>query len=233
MNNPINITFSGLVNKKIPGMHLGILSAENLIVTAHSARVDTGLAELEHFIKQKFTRERPASDPVVSAVRRMYRRIGWEPTQYRPSSEAMIRRILKGTGLYRINNLVDLANIVSTRYHLPMGLYDTAKINADIIVDVGGAGESYRGIFKELIHAEGKLVVRDRSGIFGNPTADSARTCIAPTTTRVLTIFFTPPEVEPNYLLQALTTLSETYQQECPGGRIQTGIVSAGTLKPK
>jgi DNA/RNA-binding domain of Phe-tRNA-synthetase-like protein len=146
----------------------------------------------------------------------MYRRIGWEPTQYRPAAEALIRRILKGTGLYRINNLVDLANIVSTRYHLPMGLYDLHKIDHPIVVDVGRAAESYQGIYKDLIHAEGKMVLRDVSGIFGNPTADSARTCIDSDTRSLVAIFFTPAEIEPSYLDQTLAALAALYQQECP-----------------
>ncbi len=221
MSSLIKITFSDLITARLPGMCLGNLLAENLTVTKQSSLVSSQSQELKQFILQKFADRPPSSDQVISAVRRMYRRIGWEPTQYRPAAEAMIRRILKGIGLYQINNLVDLANIVSTRFHLPMGLYDLNKIKPSLVVDVGRAGETYQGIYKELIHAEGKLVLRDGSGIFGNPTADSARTCIDPDTKGILAIFFTPAEIEQSYLDQTLAALAALYQQECPQCRIE------------
>lgn len=221
MSNRITLAFSETIKSKIPGMYLGNLIGGNLTVRDQSALVGLEIQSLVTFIKHKFAVIKPSADPVVSSVRRMYRRIGWEPTQYRPSSEAMIRRIIKGTGLYQVNNLVDLANITSTRYHLPMGLYDLKKVNGIITVDVGKADETYQGIFKDLIHAEGKLILRDRTGIFGNPTADSARTCIDENTTDLLATFFTPPEVEYSYLEQTFAFMLSLYQQECPGCRIE------------
>jgi DNA/RNA-binding domain of Phe-tRNA-synthetase-like protein len=228
MDQPLPVSFSALIAEKIPGMHLGILLTKKCTILIESDLVRSELNNLEQYIRQKFARERPAADPVVSAVRRMYRRIGWEPTQYRPSSEAMIRRILNRKGLYRINNLVDLANIVSTRYHLPMGLYDLDKIDTAVVVDVGRPGETYQGIFKELIHAEGKLILRDGSGIFGNPTADSARTCIDTASGNLLAVFFTPPEIELLYLENSLNTLAGLYRSECPDCTSITLIVQTG-----
>ena len=230
MSNPIQITFSELIQAKIPGMFLGNLIAGNLTVRKQSPLLSSEIQDLEHFIKLKFSVIRPSADPVVSAVRRLYRRIGWEPTQYRPSSEAMIRRIIKGTGLYGVNNLVDLANIASTRFHLPMGLYDLNKINGAIIVDVGKTDEAYQGIFKELIHAEGKLILRDTTGVFGNPTADSARTCIDESTKSLLATFFIPPEIEHSYLEQTLGFLTSLYQKECPESHIRFFCSRAGDL---
>ena len=48
-----------------------------------------------------------------------------------------------------------------------MGLYDTDKISGNIIADVGMADETYEGISKDIIHAHGKLILRDDNGIFG------------------------------------------------------------------
>ena len=124
----MNIEFSKIIQQKIPGLKLGLLENRNVEIKKESALVDEQYKELENFVKNKFAENPPSSDVVVSAVRRMYRKIGWEPTKYRPSSEAMIRRFLKDKGLYRINNFVDLGNVASTKYHLPMGLYDLDKI---------------------------------------------------------------------------------------------------------
>ncbi len=224
----MQISFSPLIQKKISGLKLGILAGKNLTVNNHSDLVRQQLSEVTIFIKEKFTDQPPSKDQVISAVRRMYRRIGWEPTQYRPSSEAMIRRFIKDKGLYRINNVVDLGNIVSTRFHLPMGLYDSDKVIGSIQVDVGQAGEKYEGISKNVIHANGKLVLRDDSGIFGNPTADSLRTSIQKNTTNVLSLFFTPPEVPDSWLEQTLDFLKNLYSRDCPQATFNRETIVSG-----
>ena len=117
-------------------------------------------------------------------------------------------------GLYNFlvtNNLVDYGNIVSARFHLPMGLYDVEKIKGAVVVDVGKEDENYRGISRSEIHANGKMILRDEQGIFGNPTADSLRTSITPKTTSALAVFFCPPEVCNEYIKQVLAALEKYY----------------------
>lgn len=207
-----NIEAIEIIKQKIGGLKLGLLFAEDCFVAAAGSEFEQFLAELETFLKNKFPDSKPSKDETVGHVRRMYRRIGWEPTHYRPSSEALARRILNGKGLYRINNLVDYGNLTSARFHLPMGLYDMHKIKGDILMDVGHDGESYCGISNPEIHAEGKLILRDETGIFGNPTADSLRTAITNETISALAVFFCPPEVEDEYLENTLNYLANFYK---------------------
>lgn len=227
MINNLKIYFTPTIQTKIPGLKIGILHASEFEVKIKSDFVSGQFVDLLKFIKNKFSEKPPSSDPVVSAVRRMYRRIGWEPTQYRPSSEAMIRRLLKDKGLYRINNAVDLGNVASTYFHIPMGLYDVDKLSGSISVDVGHDGEEYQGISKDVIHARGKLVLRDDEGVFGNPTADSSRTSIQKNTKNVLALFFSPPEIEDSYINQTLAYLKELYLSDSPGVVIEIEVVSS------
>jgi DNA/RNA-binding domain of Phe-tRNA-synthetase-like protein len=81
-------------------MKLGVLTAKAVRVSKSSPYVEAAFDQLYAFVQEKFAREAPSSDATVSAVRRMYRRIGWEPTRYRPSSEAMLRRILKNLTVF-------------------------------------------------------------------------------------------------------------------------------------
>jgi len=224
----ISINFSEQISGRITGITLGILFAGQIIVEKKPEKMKLAFQQLENDIKDEFRTSPPSAHPVVSAVRRMYRRIGWEPTQYRPSSEAMIRRLIKNKGLYHINNIVDLGNIASTRFHLPMGLYDYDKIAGTIQLDVGREEESYRGIGKEIIHAGGKLVLRDSEGVFGNPTADSKRTSITAKTTKVLAVFFTPPEVDQHWIEMTLAYLENLYKENCPQAAINKAYITAG-----
>lgn len=207
-----NIQITDVIHNKIPGLKLGLVEAHGVHVQKGEPRFDALFDELLREIKQNFTDHLLSSNEIIGHVRRMYRRVGWEPTKYRPSSEALARRILQNKGWYRINNVVDLGNLASAHAYLPMGLYDTDKIQGEIWLDVGKVNESYQGISRNEIHAEGKLILRDDLGIFGNPTADSKRTSINEDTKNILAVFFTPPEVTDVYLEQTLQILVEYYR---------------------
>lgn len=128
----------------------------------------------------------------TAAARALYRRFGVDPTRHRPSSEALLRRVRKGQGLPRLNSLVDVANVVSLRLQVPVGLYDLAQVRGPLTLRLGLEGESYTGISKETVNVEGRICVADSLGPCGNPSADSARTMITTHTEGAAWIFFLP-----------------------------------------
>jgi hypothetical protein len=65
--------------------------------------------------------------PETGETRKLYRAVGLDPTKTRPSSEALLRRIVKGKPLYRVHPLVDLFNLVSVTAQLSVGLYAAAR----------------------------------------------------------------------------------------------------------
>jgi DNA/RNA-binding domain of Phe-tRNA-synthetase-like protein len=144
----------------------------------------------------------------VAAVRTMYKRVGLDPTKTRPSSEALLRRVRKGDTLPRINSMVDVCNWCSLEFQLPYGLYDAQKIDGDVELRLGRAGESYAGIRKDDVHVDGRITLADRLGPFGNPTSDSARTMVTTATTRALLVVFAPREVDERRLFQVLDATS-------------------------
>ncbi len=132
----------------------------------------------------------------IGAVRTMYKRVGLDPTKTRPSSEALLRRVRKGDSLPRINSMVDVCNWCSLEFQLPYGLYDADRIDGDVQLRIGGAGESYAGIRKDDVHVDGRIALADAAGPFGNPTSDSARTMVTTATVRALLVVFAPREVD-------------------------------------
>jgi DNA/RNA-binding domain of Phe-tRNA-synthetase-like protein len=125
-------------------------------------------------------------------ARALYRRFGLDPTRHRPSSEALLRRVRRGEGLPRVNSLVDVANVVSLRLQVPIGLYDLDKAEGTLTLRLGRPGESYAGIRKESVKVGGRLCVADELGACGNPSSDSARTMITTDTDQAAWIFFLP-----------------------------------------
>ncbi len=129
----------------------------------------------------------------LKRARELYRKFGIDPTRVRPSSEALLRRMQKGEPLPRINSLVDVANAMSVQLQVPVGLYDLGKVVGDeLVIRLGGKGESYEGIGKEKVNVAGRICVADKEGPCGNPSADSARTMITTETESAAWIYFLP-----------------------------------------
>ena len=124
----------------------------------------------------------PAEIEGLAPARRLYRAFGIDPTSTRPSSEALLRRILQGKPFPAVNSAVDVCNLCSTSFLLPIGLYDAAKIRGDVRLRRGAPGESYPGIRKDAVNVAGRPVLVDDEGPFGNPTSDSLRTSVTDAT---------------------------------------------------
>jgi DNA/RNA-binding domain of Phe-tRNA-synthetase-like protein len=130
--------------------------------------------------------------PGVEEARALYKALGLDPTKTRPSNEALLRRALKGEALYRVNTLVDALNLCSLRAQLPFGLYDLGHVEPPVVLRRGRSGEAYEGIRKGTVNVEGRPVLVDSLGPFGNPSSDSARTMIRPETQRALVTLYAP-----------------------------------------
>lgn len=127
--------------------------------------------------------------PVIAATRAAYKALGKEPNRYRPSSEALCRRVVKGMGLYRIDALVDMINLLSMRSGHSIGGFDADKIDGPVItLGRGEAGEPYEGIGRGMLNIEGMPVYRDATGGIGTPTSDNERTKIDLSTRRLLMV---------------------------------------------
>lgn len=125
----------------------------------------------------------------IAATRTAYKKMGKDPNRYRPSSEALCRRILRDIPLYQIDTLVDLINLVSIRTGYSIGGFDASKIEgSSLTLGIGLADEPYEGIGRGMLNIEGLPVYRDSLGGIGTPTSDNERTKIDINTTQLLAI---------------------------------------------
>ena len=148
-------------------------------------------------IKSKYSLEMLKNDPIVRAYRDFYWRIGIDPTKVRPSSEALVRRVLKGR-FPRINPLVDAGNIASVLTLVPIGMYDLRKANPPFRIVISSGGE----VFKPIGGAEEKLregvpILIDSRGTVMHvyPHRDSVETMINEETRDVFIIGAGVPKV--------------------------------------
>lgn len=169
---------------------------------------------------------RSAEVPGAADARTLYKDLGLDPTKVRPSSEALLRRVLKGEALYTVNTLVDSVNYCSLRVQLPFGLYDLDRVEPPVALRRGLAGESYEGIRKGPVNVEGRPVLVDARGPFGNPTSDSARTMITLATRRALVVVYAPRGIAEARLARVVSESAATLVRYCGGRVVEEGRAS-------
>ncbi len=148
--------------------------------------------EIDAFTQELRKTETPDTikqQPAIAATREAYRSLGKDPSRYRPSAEALRRRLLRRLELYRIDTLVDLINLVSLRTGYSIGGFDADKIQGtDLCLGVGRANESFEGIGRGPLNIEGLPVWRDSQGGIGTPTSDHERTKMDVSTHHILAL---------------------------------------------
>jgi len=198
---------------ELPDVKLGVVEADDV----RFALVDESLAALMDEIcerkRREFTLESLADAEPTRAVRGMFRDWGVDPSKYRPSSEALLRRVVQGKGLYRVSNLVDIGNIGSIETGWPYGCYDRSRVASPIVFRHGAPGEAYEGIGKRTWHLEGRPVLADAAGPFGSPISDSTRSMIAESARDVLVVIYAPSSASEASLESAIARLAERLAQ--------------------
>jgi DNA/RNA-binding domain of Phe-tRNA-synthetase-like protein len=175
------------LKKKAPRTALGLVTAQ--VVTGESS--PQLLGELKARENEILILPEPKAvleSSKILATRSGYKALGKDPSRYRGSAEALLRRIISGKSFPQINNVVDIINLVSVESRLPVGLYDLDHVKGDVVFRVGRAAESYKGIGKYDLNLEGLPVFCDQTGPHGSPTSDSERTMVTPATTDIAAI---------------------------------------------
>ncbi|HEY2170654.1 MAG TPA: phenylalanine--tRNA ligase beta subunit-related protein [Candidatus Angelobacter sp.] len=206
----------------VPNLALGCVSAQVSVEKHNEAlwrEIDQHLAHLSSTIKP----ERINTVPQIAAMRSAYKALGKDPSRYRGSAEALLRRVLSGKGLYQINSVVDVNNLVSLQSLNPAGTYDLEKINPPIELRIGAAGESYKGIGKDMINIESLPVFADAVGAFGSPTSDSERAMVSLETRKVLLVVFS--FTGPEGLERWVHSASELLGRYSGGEGIETSLI--------
>lgn len=127
--------------------------------------------------------------PGIKATREAYKRFGKEPNRYRPSCEALCRRMVKGMDLYRTLSVIDLINLLSAESGHSIGAFDADYFDGDTLtLGRGRDDEPYAAIGRGELNIAGMPIWRDATGGVGTPTSDNERTRLRPETKHLLVI---------------------------------------------
>lgn len=208
----------------LPAVKLGVLEAEEITITLVNEELVRVMDEVCDRQRRAFTLESLAESPSTRAVREMFRRWGVDPSKYRPSSEALQRRVIQGKGLYRVSNVVDIGNLGSVETGWPYGCYDRAKIQPPIAFRHGLSGETYEGIGKRMWHLENRPVLGDVEGAFGSPISDSTRSMIGEAAREVMVVIYAPATTDDASLDAALCRLADRLSRFAAARNTRAGI---------
>jgi DNA/RNA-binding domain of Phe-tRNA-synthetase-like protein len=170
-------------------MRLGCIGAE-VEVLASSVDLLEHIDEVCNNLKGRIRVEDVSKIDIISGTKEAYRQLGKDPSRYRPSAEALTRRVVQGKGLYQVNNIVDALNIISIKHGFSIGGYDLDRIDGMVELGIGRKNEPYEAIGRGNLNIEHLPVLRDLKGAFGSPTSDSSRTMIESGTRDFFMVFF-------------------------------------------
>ena len=181
-----------IVNNEIEAVcpeFVGACVEADVVNTPYSESLWQEIGELEKRFRSELTTELLKEMPSIAATRRIYKKCGKDPSRYRPASEALIRRMLQGRGLYKVDTLVDLINLASIRFGYSIGGFDAEKFVGDTLtLGIGREGEPYDGIGRGQLNISGLPVYRDAEGGVGTPTSDHERTKITLATRQLVVL---------------------------------------------
>jgi DNA/RNA-binding domain of Phe-tRNA-synthetase-like protein len=209
----------------IGALHVAVVEAEEVTVREHDPAVWAEIEALAARLRRAYEGAEPAEIEGLRPARELYRRTGVDPTKLRPSSEALLRRVLRGGALPRINSFVDATNLCSLDFLLPIGLHDLDRLKGDITLRLGETGEGYEAIGKAWYSVEGRLTASDAQGACGSPTSDSRRTMITLETRRGLMLVYAPASYAPARLEAHAAVAAERIRRYLGGRIVQARVV--------
>ena len=180
----IHVSISEEIAKACPDLHVAVVECD-VVNTVSDEQLWKEITEVETHIRTTCKLEDINKFP---ATRQAYKRLGKDPNRYRPSAEALRRRILRELPLYKIDTLVDIINLLSIQSGYSIGGFDAGKIDGNLVLGVGREGEIYHGIGRGELNIAGLPVYRDNQGGVGTPTSDEERTKIDMNTGKLLMI---------------------------------------------
>ncbi len=181
----IALSIDAELKRLVPRVCVGTLVGR-VVVVPQDAELWQEIDRRVQQIHQQFTLESLRREPQIQGLWNAYKALGNDPTRYRGSSESLGRRIIQGKGLYQVNSVVDINNLVSLESLFSVGTVDLERVRPPIVLRPGRAQESYAGIGRGAIKLEAIPVFVDQLGPFASTTSDSERSMVSLTTERIL-----------------------------------------------
>lgn len=155
------------VTQRFPTIRAGVMHATGLDNGPSSARLLEQYGDEQRAVSERLSGTAIAEIPAIAAWRRVFSAFGAKPTQYRCAAEALLRRLAKQGDIPSIRTLVDIGNLVSIRYAMPVAVFDRATTRGSVTVRFAAGTERFTDLgSSETVNPEsGEVVFVDDGGV--------------------------------------------------------------------
>ena len=207
---------------QFPAAALGVVVAHGIDITGEQAELMAQLRASEAQVRESLRGVTITEHPHIAPWREAYRRFGAKPKDHLSSIENLVRRVLKGEELRHINTLVDLYNLVSLKYLLPVGGEDLDQIVGDVWLTFAGQAEPAVRMLGELearAPNPGEVLYKDDAGAICRRWnwKEADRTKLSEATRNAFLIIERLPPVESATVEAATRELADLVARWCGG----------------
>ncbi|MFJ7975854.1 B3/B4 domain-containing protein [Peribacillus sp. JNUCC 23] len=203
----MEVQIDSILRDKIPNFKAGIIFYNNIVVGDSPQMVKGRLQLFQESIFFDLQDKELSDLSGITEWRQTFKATGTNPSRYRPSVEALYRRISKQNYIQPIHSAIDLNNFFSLQYEVPIGIYTLDQIEGDVTLKIGAETDQYDGLNGRRNSMKDMITSADKNGPFGSPFVDSERTKVTETTTSALQIIYLKPSTsldEADKLTQSL-----------------------------
>ncbi|MDO8551890.1 MAG: B3/4 domain-containing protein [bacterium] len=222
----MNFKIEPKIFEAFPELVLGVIVGSGLDNTGDNTEIPNLLREVEAKVQEEFKQGEVGQDPRIVAWRQAYRKFGCDPHDYRSSVEALTKRVVRGDQLRHINKLVDLYNLISLEYVVPVGGEDISKIKGDVVLDFAKGNEAFitLGENENDSPQPGEIVYKDNEGVLCRRWnwREGDRTKITESTKDVFMVIEGLPPIDRDLAQQATGSLAKLVEKYCGGKAIST-----------
>jgi DNA/RNA-binding domain of Phe-tRNA-synthetase-like protein len=138
------------ITSAFPDYRVAFVVAERLTIPAdRPAALDALIAAREAVARERWGGTDLAQIPGIAAWRAAYKGFGIKQTRYRSSVERLVKNVLAGRPLARVNAFVDLYNAVSLAHVLPLGADDLERVTPPLSFRYARDGDSFVDMAEE------------------------------------------------------------------------------------
>jgi DNA/RNA-binding domain of Phe-tRNA-synthetase-like protein len=192
----LEIQLSQEIKGQIPDFKLGVIEYKNILVGDSPQMLRGRLQLFQESIYFDLENTPVTELPGVREWRAIFKNNGKDPNRYRPSVEALYRRVQKQNYLSSVQSAIDINNFFSLQYQVPIGIYDQECLKGPISIRFGGEGEEYTGLNGRLNSLQHLIVSSDEIGPFGSPFVDSDRAPVSLETKHALQLIYLRPSTD-------------------------------------
>lgn len=215
----------GKIFQDFDGPFIGVIVARGVNNQGNNPEIGILLRETESNLRKQFDGIDVSTHPHIVPWREAYRKFGSKPRDYRCSIEALSRIILKGSEIRNINKLVDLYNLISIKYMLPVGGEDLDEMKGDLVLGYAKGNEAYSALGEDLNDPpqKGEVIYRDDEGVICRRWnwREADRTKLTKDTKNAILVIESLSPIPQQTAKQATEELAEIVKNYC-GGNVET-----------